>query len=119
MKTGVDLIAEERQRQINEEGFDASHDSQYGMDELALAAVAFAAPCRMYTLPQTTEKGFEFLDPFQLTHWDEKWDYRKKLEEAIAGLTGMDRARAKREFRARVLTVAGALIAAEIDRLQR
>lgn len=34
MKSGVELIAEERARQITEEGFDEKHDSVYKVDEL-------------------------------------------------------------------------------------
>ena len=37
MKTGIELIAEERQRQINN-GYDVNHDSQHDFRELAIAA---------------------------------------------------------------------------------
>ena len=40
-KTGIELIADERRRQIEEEGFDAQHDAQEDYQELAGAAVAY------------------------------------------------------------------------------
>lgn len=39
--TGIDLIAAERRRQIEVEGFDAVHDSQYNDCELEQAAIAY------------------------------------------------------------------------------
>lgn len=42
MKTGIEIIAEERTRQINEEGYSAAHDSWHSPEELALAAVCYA-----------------------------------------------------------------------------
>ena len=38
---GIELIAKERDRQINVEGFTADHDSQYQNEELVLAAIAY------------------------------------------------------------------------------
>ncbi len=42
MKSGIELIAEERQRQIEQEGCDAKHDSQYNASDLAEAGAAYA-----------------------------------------------------------------------------
>ena len=44
MKTGIELIAEERQRQIDVEGWTKEHDAKHICDELALAAVCYAIP---------------------------------------------------------------------------
>lgn len=38
IKSGIDLIAAERQRQIEEEGWTPDHDDQHTNGELALAA---------------------------------------------------------------------------------
>lgn len=40
--TGAELIAAERRRQIEEEGYTAEHDAPLGWDELALAGIAYA-----------------------------------------------------------------------------
>ena len=42
MKTGIELIAEERQRQIEVEGYNAQHDSQHNASEFAYAIIAYA-----------------------------------------------------------------------------
>lgn len=45
MKTGVDLIAAERKRQIEKEGWTLQHDrDEHTGGELALAACCYAAP---------------------------------------------------------------------------
>lgn len=44
MKTGIELISEERQRQINVEGWTAEHDSEHVNNELALAAACYIVP---------------------------------------------------------------------------
>lgn len=41
MKTGAELIAEERQRQIEVEGYSAQHDSQHDVSEFIYAAIAY------------------------------------------------------------------------------
>lgn len=46
MKTGVELIAEERQRQIEVEGWTAERDAQYVDESLAFAAACYAIPPR-------------------------------------------------------------------------
>jgi len=42
MKTGIELIAEERQRQIDVEGYTEQHDSQHNASEFAYAIIAYA-----------------------------------------------------------------------------
>lgn len=42
--TGVELIAKERQRQIEVEGYTAQSDAKYDNEELAAAAMCYAAP---------------------------------------------------------------------------
>jgi len=81
--TGIDLIAAERQRQINVEGWTPEHDDGHTQGELARAAAVYAVP--------------DLHDDWW--PWDDGW-YRPG--DPI-----------------RELVKAGALIAAEIDRLQR
>src|SRR6476659_9566395 len=40
--SGADLIATERQRQLNREGYTPEHDAEHGPQQLALAAIAYA-----------------------------------------------------------------------------
>ena len=87
-KTGIELIAAERERQIKEEGWTPEHDAQHTGDELARAAVCYALPDR---IPDTIPLVWP---------WAEEW-FKPTPGDRI-----------------RELTKAGALIAAEIDRLQ-
>jgi len=91
MKTGAELIADERRRQIEDEGYTAEHDDKVDQPgELAAAACYYAAR------PEDT-RAIQMYPP----NW--------------AG----QHAKKKSKSRLRQLVVAGALIAAEIDRMQR
>lgn len=96
MKTGIELIAEERQRQIEIEGWTAEHDSQHKNGELANAAVCYA---------MTPD-----LENFMCNTWDNNF---------IIEVFPFEMSWLKRtpNNRVRDLVKAGALIAAEIDRL--
>lgn len=96
--SGVELIAEERQRQISQEGWTPEHDDNHDRCELAKAAACYAI--------QTVEARHlagtvDYLNapPLGEWPWDEAW---WKPKDPI-----------------RDLVKAGALIAAEIDRLRR
>ena len=91
MKNGIELIAEERLRQIEEQGFDAAHDDLELDDELVRVAICYASHASELYLGQT-------LWP---KSWDRSWDKRTKHD------------------RKKKLAIAGALIAAELDRLIR
>lgn len=113
---GIERIAAERQRQIDKERWTPEHDDEHEDGELALAAVCYAAPepifvheersvqanssrgidSNVYSYPHRVVRGY--WDPWP---WDDEWDKREKHD------------------RIRQLTIAGALIAAEIDRLLR
>lgn len=98
MKTGIELIAEERQRQIEVEGWTAEHDDQHTNGELADAAAVYAL----------NEDSKEYLDE----HWGNDnllhfWPF------------DLDWLKLTPENRVRELQKAGALIAAEIDRINR
>ena len=43
-KTGIELIADERKRQIEVEGWTAEHDAEHYESELAYAAAVYANP---------------------------------------------------------------------------
>lgn len=98
MKTGIELIAEERQRQIEVEGFDSAHDQEQDKGELAAAAAAYAfAPF----MKGEIRGGYKTPPaPMWPEYWLAKW-WKPSPENRI-----------------RELQKAGALIAAEIDRLQ-
>jgi len=95
MKTGVELIAEERQRQIEAEGFTKEHDAEHKNGELAKAAICYADPDVYY---HQENRYLKFRKPNDFWPWDVRWF--------------------KPTDRIRDLVKAGALIAAEIDRLQ-
>jgi hypothetical protein len=98
---GVLRIAEERKRQIQEEGWDAEHDAGHTHQELAWAAVCYAAPDPVFVMLQNAPRGVvQFADPWP---WSSGWDKRPRMPTL--------------DDRIRMLEKAGALIAAEIDRL--
>lgn len=89
---GVQLIAAERQRQVDKEGWFPAHDDTHDNGEMAITAACYA-------VHHTDARVFvEGEDAFP---WGSCADKRKK-HSAV-----------------RALVIAGALIAAEIDRLQR
>jgi len=91
--TGVELIAAERQRQIEVEGYDAAHDDTHNKTELLAAAICYVTTCR--------PGGAEFYRhvpgawPWDDASWRPKADFIGNLAKA------------------------GALIAAEMDRRLR
>ena len=97
MKTGIELIAEERQRQIEVECWTKEHDAEHKNGELAKAAICYADP-NVYYHQENRIMRYRIPNKF----WPEQWD--------IHWFKPTDRIRD--------LVKAGALIAAEIDRLQ-
>jgi hypothetical protein len=85
--SGVGLIAAERRRQVEAEGWRTKHDDRHDRDELALAAARYALPAR---------HRIAVAWPWDASSW-----------------------RPTPDDRMRELVKAGALIAAEIDRLGR
>lgn len=116
MKTGIERIAAERARQLEKLFWTAEHDDEHSDGELALAAVCYAAPEPIFTLESLETRRPEMLrfqDPWP---WEERWDKRPRrgvMRELI------DPAKLSTQQRVRCLEKAGALIAAEIDRLLR
>lgn len=101
-KTGIELIAEERQRQIDVEGWTKEHDARHTNEELAMAAACYATPgeSRWYNVNDVPE-GWP---------WHPNWWKPAKVEFSTDSNYV--------EERIRELSKAGALIAAQIDRLQ-
>ncbi len=99
--TGTELIAAERQRQIESEGWTHEHDDEHQMGEIAIAAACYALPEieRVESLgchePEYGGDGSPLIWP-----WGGYW-------------------KPTPNDRVRELVKAGALIAAEIDRLRR
>lgn len=110
--TGLQLIAAERERQIDAEHYDARHDDEHNGHELALAAACYAAPEAIYVSESALPHYATFTDAWP---WDPKDD--KRIRDGLEAVLDADDLRA--DTRIRQLAKAGALIAAEIDRLQR
>jgi hypothetical protein len=89
---GIALIAAERRRQIEDEGWTPEHDDEHDNHELSEAAACYALGVPAAVSPANGAR-------VPLWPWDESWW--------------------KPGDRVRDLVKAGALIAAEIDRLQR
>lgn len=101
---GIELIAAERQRQIEQEGWTPEHDAGHGEGELAEAAACYAMPERARQIPVEGETDLENGATSGVSSVLWPWD------ESYWKPTPNDRIRE--------LVKAGALIAAEIDRLQ-
>lgn len=94
MRTGIELIAEERKEQIEKHGFDHEKDSEDYVEQELVAAAQYAL---------TLEREF------YPANWEFWWhDKMMAKKERLSDM----------EFRIEQLKIAGALIAAEIDRLQ-
>ena len=105
--TGIERIAAERKRQVEAEGWTAGHDDEHDDGELALVAALYATPRPLFGKHPS---GVAF-DPWPAT-WDTKWDKRPRRADGRLALGTVAQ-------RVRCLEKAGALIAAEIDRLLR
>ena len=111
MKTGAELISAERRRQIEIEGYAAAHDAEQDEDSdqsgLVPAAIAYAAApdivYRRHTDRETAQgvPGVVVFEDYWPSWWDDEHDKRHKHSQL------------------RRLVIAGALLAAEIDRIQR
>ncbi|WP_461246539.1 hypothetical protein [Treponema sp. R6D11] len=95
--TGVELIAQERKRQIEVEGFSAEHDDELINGELSDAAACYALSPEY--LVMTFDGGGSFLHNV--------WPFNMEWYKQTTGDRKID------------LVKAGALIAAELDRLIR
>jgi len=100
--SGVELIAAERKRQIEKEGWTAEHDRGHSPSDLAKAAACYAAGEPIFVEQRRAIGGSDKLPIVIFANawpWEDCW-YKPKTQ-------------------LRDLVRAGALIAAAIDRLQR
>ena len=89
----IELVCDERLRQINQEGYDSTHDDCETFNQLSNAAIVYAC------VEQSRDQVANFWQ------WDMQY-FKPSNEDTIDG-------------RIRNLVKAGALICAEIDRLAR
>ena len=103
MKKGIDLIAEERQRQIDVEGYNQQHDSQHKVSELIYAAIAYLESAKVGVncaeMGNTNEDEIMMRKVGMGIHYPFGWDFKPSTN-------------------VRDLVKAGALIAAAIDRIE-
>lgn len=92
---GVYLIAVERWRQVEKEGWTAAHDDEHTCQEMVRAAMAYASIGLMQSGDMHPKFAGFSLWPWHWAHWKPSDDHIRNLVKA------------------------GALIAAEIDRLKR
>ena len=111
MKTGIELIAEERQRQINN-GYDSNHDLQHDFRELTDAARTYIDAAVLITKSEEIGNSGEASISWHKDNEPFEWKYLKLgwpwEEESFKPTTSLED-----------LIKAGALIAAAIDRLQK
>jgi len=112
MKSGIELISAERERQINQEGWTEAHDDEHTDGSLALAAVCYATPV-LIRQEDRRANCVGYSDPWP---WDGKYDKRYTFKGGNELPSPQFYSSAKRLD---LLVKAGGLIAAEIDRLQR
>lgn len=117
--SGVSLISAERARQVAEEGWSQAHDLSHTSEELAWAAVCYAAPGYPTTVyrkedrPRNTagQGEIRFVDPWP---FGRQWDKRTRSLPRGHPLWVAAGRHAERIMN---LVKAAALCAAEIDRL--
>jgi hypothetical protein len=96
--TGIELIDAERERQVSEEGWTPEHDAGHRDETIVMAAVCYATP----------EDRREYHGgPTFRSHAPIRWPWGSQCWKPTP------------DDRIRELVKAGALIAAEIDRLKR
>lgn len=89
--TGAEMIAAERRRQVEAEGYDARHDAGVGSENLTDAAITYALASEAPGNAEAIQDAMHDFWPWQLSAWKPTGD------------------------RVRDLVKAGALIAAAID----
>ena len=102
-KSGIELISDERQRQIEVEGYSAQHDSNHKASDFVYAAIAYI---------ESAKVG---INCAEIGNTNENEIMRRKTEMGSYYPFGW---KFKPSTDVRDLVKAGALIAATIDRLQ-
>lgn len=106
MKTGIELIADERKRQIESEGYSINHDLEHDARELVHAAITYARSSDLSLYSETfkpDDNWHETNEPFYRKEVKCGWPWEEKFFKPTTPL--------------RDLVKAGALIAAAIDRI--
>lgn len=120
MKTGIELIAEERQRQIDVEGYSKEHDLQHDEGEFLDAAAAYMTPnIKRPRIDVTHELNNQ--PSYAVTYDQPSSDgtiHKMRVLPPRTWPWGEQYWKPTPLDRIRELTKAGALIAAAIDRLQ-
>lgn len=109
--TPLDEIGNERARQIGIEGWTPQHDDRHRDKSLALAAALYASPIPLQSVEITSDGAVHTKDPWPWRNLDVDPQSRS------AATKGWDKRR-KHDYRRRLI-IAGALIVAEIERLDR
>jgi hypothetical protein len=113
MTRGLERIAAERIRQLTKHGWDSKHDDEHTDGSLVMAAVCYAAAAadeRVY-VRKVYATAETFTDPWPGS-WLPHYDARPHNGNVLANVETDAQ-------RLRLLEKAGALIAADIDRLLR
>lgn len=119
MSIGIELITKERQRQIESEGWTPEHDAEHSDGSLALAACCYASPVQLFQFHEIN-RSKKFVDP-----WPLNWDYcfdKRRFSRSKGNKNypySADPSMYTPGIKKDLLVKAGALIAAEIDRLER
>lgn len=114
--SGIERITAERIRQVHEEGWSLRHDDRHETDELARAALCYATPHRDRDEVPVRQgqlgEGWESCSVGEAEFFiPEAWPFSPTDWKPSGGVSAADRLRE--------LAMAGALIAAEMDRLER
>lgn len=99
LQTGAEMIANERERQVEEEEYLPGHDDEHTDGEIAMAAACYAVGDldEIFTA-EKAGRGYIFEDPWPWGSDSDKRGHHNRIPELVK---------------------AGALCAAEIDRLKR
>lgn len=106
MKTGIEIIAEERARQLAAEGWTPEHDDAHFSGQLIAAATCYATVTFWQVTADDPVESFTALHVSSLSAFSQGWPFEESWWKPS-------------ECPVRNLAKAGALIAAEIDRLNR
>jgi hypothetical protein len=103
MSPAVVAIAAERRRQVDVEGWDAAHDDEHTDRSLALVAALYATPIKLLNFAGNDPWPWRYVDDDlqSRTPPSNCWDKRNKHDER------------------RRLVISGALVVAELERLDR
>jgi hypothetical protein len=105
MSTSAALVGAERVRQVSAEGYSADHDDAHNSGQLASAAACYANPYRLLVVPNRHSRAWDGVGVPAPVPADWPWE-RASWKPCP-------------DDRLRELVKAGALIVAELDRLQR